>query len=245
MTFGKLKYRGVFVTATEAGAGKTMLAAGLLGILRQEGVNVGVMKPVASGAIECDSGKRISQDVEMLIDFSGADDPWELINPYCLATPVTPVLAAKIEGVNIDLARIRACFEAISARHEFVVVEGADGLLSPLADGLVVADLIHVLDLPVIIVSPPDQGTINHTLLTMECLKNRQLTALGFFFNRFPGSPNLVESTNAEVVTSVSGVPHLGSLPELGDFYSQQQVIEAFQRAIPKERLREVLCELD
>ena len=216
MKFGKLKYRGVFVTGTDTSVGKTMVAAGLVGLLREHGFNVGVMKPVASGAIECDSGKLISQDVEMLVKFSGVEDPWELINPYCLATPVTPALAAKIEGVIFDFERIRHCFEVISANHEFIVVEGASGVMSPLTDNLVVADLIGMLDLPSIIVSHPDQGTINHTLLTIECLKHRNLEVLGFFLNRFPDSPNLAESTNAEIVTTVSGVPHLGSVQELG-----------------------------
>ena len=237
------KYRGVFVTGTDTSVGKTMVAAGLVGLLKKEGIDVGVMKPVASGAIECDSGQLISQDVEMLVRFSGAKDSWELINPYCLATPVTPALAAKIEGIGIDLDRIKQCFEAISVEHKFIVVEGAGGVMTPLSDNLVVADLIRFLDLPAIIVSRPDQGTINHTLLTIECLRNRQLKALGFFFNRFPDFPNLAESTNAEIVTTVSGVPHLGSVLELGDFFSQQQVTEAFASSVLRERLLEALCD--
>ncbi len=243
MKLRKIKYRGVFVTGTDTSVGKTMVAAGLVGLLKEEGVDVGVMKPVASGAIECDSGKLISQDVEMLVKFSGAEDPWEIINPYCLVTPVTPALAAKIEGISLDFDRIKQCFEALSVKHEFIVVEGAGGVMSPLSDDLVMADLIHLLDLPAIIVSRPDLGTINHTLLTIECLRNRQIEPLGFFLNRFPDSPNLAESTNAEIVSTVSGVPHLGSIQELGDFFSQRQVIEAFARSIAKERLLKVLCD--
>src|SRR5262245_39345100 len=114
MGLEKLKYQGVFVSATDTSVGKTTLAAGLIGFLKKQGLNVGGMKPVASGAIECDSGKLISQDAEMLVKFSESSDSWEWINPYCLATPVTPALAAKIEGVTIDLSHIRGCFAELS-----------------------------------------------------------------------------------------------------------------------------------
>ena len=132
MSFGKLKFKGVFVTATDTSVGKTTVAAGLIGFLKRQGIDVGVMKPVASGAIECDSGKLISQDAEMLVKFSGSTDPWEWINPYCLATPVTPSLAAKIEGINIDFRKLRNILDEISQKHDFVVVEGAGGAMSPI-----------------------------------------------------------------------------------------------------------------
>jgi dethiobiotin synthetase len=237
----KLKFRGVFISATDTSVGKTTLAAGLIGFLRKKGINVGVMKPVASGAIECDSGKLISQDAEMLVKFSESSDPWEWINPYCLATPVNPALAAKIEGVTIDLSRITRCFEEISHKHDFVVVEGAGGLMSPVFENLLVRDMICAMDLPVVIVSRAALGTINHTLMTFECLSHRGIETLGFFLNRFPRNPNLSESTNAEIITSISGVPHLGSVPELGDFFSQHDLIEEFSRSLHRDQFLEIL----
>jgi dethiobiotin synthetase len=241
MGLENLKYRGVFVSATDTSVGKTTLAAGLVGFLRKQGVNVGVMKPVASGAIECDSGKLISQDAEMLVKFSESSDPWEWINPYCLATPVTPALAAKIEGVTIDMTRIQSCFEELSRRHDFVVVEGAGGVMSPIFENLLVADMISALGLPVIIVSRSLLGTINHTLMTFECLRQREIKILGFFLNRFPEKPNLSESTNAEIITSVSGVSFFGSVPDLGDFFSQHDLVEKFSRSIHRNQLLEAL----
>jgi len=243
MSFRKLKFRGVFISATDTSVGKTTLAAGLVGFLKKQGVDVSVMKPVAAGAIECDSGKLISQDAEMLVRFSGSFDPWGWINPYCLATPVTPALAAKIEGVTIDLHKITSCFLEISRKHEFVVVEGAGGVMSPIFENLLVADMIKALDLPAIIVSRAGLGTINHTLMTFECLRTRQIPILGFLVNRFPKDPNLSESTNAEIITSVSGIPHLGSIPELGDFFSQQDLVENFSNSIHRDKLLEVLCD--
>jgi len=241
MGLEKLKYKGVFVSATDTSVGKTTLAAGLVGFLKRQGIDVGVMKPVASGAIECDSGRLISQDAEMLVKFSESSDPWEWINPYCLATPVTPALAAKIEGVTIDLTRIQSCFAELSKKHEFVVVEGAGGIMSPIFENLLVADLISALGLPVIIVSRTVLGTINHTLMTFECLRRREIGILGFFLNRFPRKPNLSESTSAEIITSVSGVAHFGSIPDLGDFFSQHDLVDEFSRSIHRDQLMEAL----
>ncbi len=238
----KLKFRGIFISATDTSVGKTTLAAGLMGFLKREGIDVGVMKPVASGAIETDSGKLISQDAEMLVKFSGSTDPWEWINPYCLATPVTPSLAARIEGVTIDFERIRSCFEQIANRHDLVIVEGAGGLMSPIFETLVVADMIEKLGLPVVVVARATLGTINHTLMTFECLDIRKIHNLGFFLNRFPKNPNLAERTNAEIIASISGVTHLGSIPDLGDFFSQQDLIDNFSSSIQREKFLEILC---
>jgi len=237
----RFKFQGVFISATDTSVGKTTLAAGLIGFLKNQGVDVGVMKPVASGAIECDSGKLISQDAEMLVKFSGSSDPWEWISPYCLATPVSPALAAKIEGVTIDFRRIRRCFEEIAHKHDFVVVEGAGGVMSPVFDSLLVTDLIIAMALPVMIVSRSSLGTINHTLMTIECLNRRQIGVLGFFLNRFPKNPNLSESTNAEIISTVSGIPHLGSVPDLGDFFSQHDLVAEFSRSIHRDQLLETL----
>jgi dethiobiotin synthetase len=243
MNSGKLKIKGVFVTATNTGVGKTTVAAGLVGFLKQQGIDVGVMKPVATGAIECDSGKLISQDAEMLVKFSGSTDPWQWINPYCLATAVTPSLAARIEGVSIDFAKLKSIQDDILKRHDFIVVEGAGGALSPVFENLVVADLIKALELPAVIVSRSSLGTINHTLMTYECLSLRQIQVLGFFLNRFPRNPNLAEGTNAEIIVSVGGLAHLGSISEMGDIFSQQDVVETFTQGVHGNQLLDILFE--
>ncbi|MEW5978859.1 MAG: dethiobiotin synthase [Acidobacteriota bacterium] len=241
MNLRKLGSRGIFITATDTSVGKTTVAAGMIGYLKRLGYNVGVMKPVASGAIETEAGRLISQDAEMLVKFSGSEDPWEWINPYCFSAAVTPALAARIEGVTIDFGRIRECFHQMAERHDLVVVEGAGGVLSPVFEKLYVADLISLLELPVMIVSRAALGTINHTLMTCEALRSRNLRTVGFFLNRFPRTPNLSESTNAEIISSLSGLPHLGSIPEMDDFFSQQDVINTFSSSVNQERLMDVL----
>jgi dethiobiotin synthetase len=242
MGFEKLKFRGVFITATDTSVGKTTVAAGLVGFLKKQGVNVGVMKPVASGAVERESGTLVSQDAQTLVEFSGSSDPLDWINPYCLASPVTPSLAARIEGVEIKFDKIGSCFQEISGRHTFVVVEGAGGVMSPISDNLLVVDMIRALNLPAVIVSRATLGTINHTLLTLECLQIRQIETLGFILNRFPRNPGLSERTNAEIIAAVGSIPHLGSIPELGDLFSQQDVVEAFSNSVQRDKLSQVLC---
>lgn len=241
----QFKNKGVFVTATDTSVGKTTVAAGLVGFLKKQGLDVGVMKPVASGAIECDTGKLISQDAEMLVKFAACSDPWEWVNPYCLAAAVTPSLAARIEGVTIRFDKIREAYQGIIERHDFVVVEGAGGVMSPVFENLVVADLIRALNLPALIVSRSGLGTINHTIMTSECLRMRQVPVLGFLLNRFPKNPNLAESTNAEIIATVGGLTHLGSIPEMGDLFSQQQVIESFCQGVHRDQLLELLCDSD
>ena len=122
-----------------------------------------------------------------------------------------------------------------------MVVEGAGGVMSPIFENLLVADMISALGLPVIIVSRTTLGTINHTLMTFECLRRREIGILGFFLNRFPKKPNLSESTSAEIITAVSGVSHFGSVPDLGDFFSQHDLVEEFSRSIHRDQLLEAL----
>ncbi|MFN8008212.1 MAG: dethiobiotin synthase [Terriglobia bacterium] len=243
MSQRRLKAKGIFITATDTSVGKTTIAAGLIGYLKRQGFDIGVMKPVASGAIECDTGKLISQDAEMLVKFSGAVDPWEWINPYCLATAVTPALAAKIEGVTIDLDVIRESFSKLSSKHELVIVEGAGGILSPLFEQLVMLDLISLLELPTLIVARSALGTINHTLMTYQCLRARNVEVIGFLLNRFPRNPNLAESTNAELISRVGGVEFLGSIQEMGDFFSQADLIDAFASSIYRDKLLDKILE--
>jgi dethiobiotin synthetase len=243
MSVRRLRSKGIFVTATDTSVGKTTIAAGLIGYLKRQGIDIGVMKPVASGAMECDTGKLISQDAEMLVKFSGATDPWEWINPYCLSTTATPALAAKIEGITIDLDVIRDDFIKLSNKHEFVVVEGAGGVMSPLFEQLVMLDLISLLELPTLIVARSSLGTINHTLMTYHCLKMRQVDVVGFMLNRFPRSPNLAESTNAELISRVGGLDFLGSIPEMGDFFSQSELIDIFSASVHRAKLLDKIIE--
>ena len=237
----KLRYKAIFVTATDTEIGKTSVAVGLIHFLRELGLNIGVMKPVASGVVKVSEGQGISTDMEILVEASNSKDPEAWINPYCFSTAVAPSLAAKLEGVEVGLPRIRNCFEQIFSRHDLVVVEGAGGVLSPVSEKLLMVDIIKCLQLPAVIVSKASLGAINQTVMTYECLKYRSVDCLGFFLNRYPQLPTLAERTNAELIASLIETPCLGSLPDLGLSFDASELRKNFLKSIDKKELLEVL----
>ncbi len=197
--------KGIFVTGTDTGVGKTVIAAGIAAGLRARGFDVGVMKPVAAGGRE---------DADLLRLASGADDDPDLINPVCLRHPLSPNVAAQIEGVSVDIAGIERAARQLSRRHDLLVVEGAGGLLVPIRDDFFVADLALRLGLPLLIVARRGLGTINYTLMTMECAKGRGIAVAGVVYNdAVRTEEGIAERTNPEVVERLSGEPCLGIVP--------------------------------
>ena len=219
----RLRCRGFFVTGTDTGVGKTLVAAGLAAWLRVHGVNVGVMKPVASGG----SRRRVdgrarwcSGDARLLAQAAGVPLEWPLINPICFRDPLAPYAAAKREGRSLEWHRIDAAYAALRHRHELVIVEGVGGLLVPLTRTATVSDLIRRMQLPCLIVARTRLGTLNHTLLTVEQAQRDGLNVLGVVLNASePSSSNpgarLAERTNPDVLRACLPVPLLGVLPHL------------------------------
>jgi dethiobiotin synthetase len=205
--------RSIFVTGTDTEVGKTVVAGVLAVVLKRRGLDVGVMKPVASGGVR--RGKTlVSEDAIFLKRAADCDDPLDLINPICLEPPLSPHVAARVSGVTIDWARIDEAYETLSTRHEMLVVEGAGGLLVPLTDDFLVADLARKWDLPLVVASRIGLGTINHTLLTVEAARHRGLTVAGIIFNGYDESrAGTAERTNPDEIARLAGVPILGILP--------------------------------
>lgn len=214
--------KGLFVTGTDTGVGKTIVTAALARALRLRGVNVGVMKPVTSGCREQD-GELISDDAELLAWAAGFNCD-EDVAPYRLREPIAPADAAKIDGVRVDFGRIAECYRRLAARYEFVLVEGAGGLMVPLNGGMLVADLARHLGLPLLVVARPGLGTINHTVLTCFAATQMELEVRGVIVNRYPAVPGLAERGAAHQIGSLCGAPVLGVWPELQG--SQEQVVE-------------------
>jgi dethiobiotin synthetase len=198
---------GIFIIGTDTEVGKTVVAAGLAGTLKLEGVNVGVMKPVATGGVRRE-GVLVSPDA--LFMSAAADLPVEpqLVNPYCYEVPAAPLVAARGHE-PVDLSVVKESFDALCARHEIVVVEGVGGLMVPLGENLMLPDLIRALDLPVLVVARAGLGTINHSLLTIQCARADGLKVVGFVTNR-PGSDGLVERTNPAIVSKYGDMPCFG-----------------------------------
>jgi len=204
--------RGVFVTGTDTGVGKTLVAAALTRYLRREGVDVGVMKPVESGVT---SPATLGPDAALLQWAAATEDSPDLVSPYRLCAPLAPSLAAQEAGERIDLERIGAAKVALEQRHEFLVVEGAGGLFVPLAGGLLVADLVLQLRLPLLVVCRPGLGTINHTLLTVHAARTMAIPLAGFIINGMPSHPDAAEASAPHTLASLASADLLGVLPRV------------------------------
>jgi len=171
-----------FITGTDTGVGKTYVACELIRQFVAQGLKVVGMKPVAAGR-EFVHGVWVHDDVQKLIAASNVSAPIELVNPYCFDEPIAPHIAAEKAGVNIQIEVIFKAYRALCKLADVVIVEGAGGFLVPLNDKETLADLALALDIPIILVVGVKLGCINHTLLTAEAIKVRNLTLHGWVAN--------------------------------------------------------------
>lgn len=178
-----LSSRGVFVTGTDTEIGKTFCSRLLITALQQRGLRVAGMKPVASGAY-FHEGRLVNDDALQLQAQSGLDHPYALVNPYVFEPPMAPHLAARRAGKVIESGPIRQAYERLQQDVDQVVVEGVGGWRVPLADGLSVSDLPHLLNLPIVLVVGMRLGCLNHTLLTMESIEKLGLKTAGWIANQ-------------------------------------------------------------
>ena len=174
--------RGVFITGTDTGVGKTVAACALVRALRGRGVDVGVMKPMETGV-----GRDGPLDAQALRDASGVKDTIEEICPLQFALPAAPNVAAAAESRVVDLEVVRDGFKALASRHKMMIVEGAGGLLVPTAGSGDMGSLAEDLDLPIIVVARMALGTINHTLLTLKEIERRGLALAGVILSESNG----------------------------------------------------------
>lgn len=233
----KEKPKGIFITGTDTGVGKTLVAAGLIKALHRQGCHPGYFKPLASGALKARQG-LVAPDVHFVLKTTGLEDPSPLINPVCLHPPLTPLTAAEITGIEWKVQSIIQKFRTLQKRYPFLVVEGVGGVMVPLKKRFLVIDLMEKIGLPALVVARPSLGTINHTLMTLTLLKQRGLPVLGFLFNGHKGRPGLAERTAPRVISEISGVPFWGSLsfdPEVSETdYSLGSIPKRLGEMVPK-----------
>ena len=203
-----LDLSGVFVTGTDTGVGKTVAVAAIGLAARAAGRDAVPLKPAQTGV---EPGGV--DDAEFVQSVLGTDEAPEAVCPYRLRAPLAPAVAASLEGVRLDPRRVRKRLEDLRGRHDLVVVEGAGGLLAPFCEGVDMAGLATMLDLPIVVVARPGLGTLNHTLLTLEAAHRRGLTVLGVILAGLAAEPGLDEMTNPGVLARLSPVPLVGVLP--------------------------------
>ena len=160
--------RGIFITATDTGVGKTLVTSALVMCLTQRGIDVGVMKPIETGVSR---SAKAQSDGARLRSAAGSHDPMAEVCPYVFRLPVAPLSAARAEGKTVRVATIMRAFHALRQKHAFMAVEGVGGIEVPITQSLNVLDLIYQMKLSAIVVGQSGLGGINHALLTLHALR--------------------------------------------------------------------------
>ncbi|MEE8493661.1 MAG: dethiobiotin synthase [Nitrospirales bacterium] len=213
---------GCFVAGTDTGVGKTVVTAALSLRLCRQGVRVGVMKPIETGL---NTDHSAHSDAMRLRASACVSDPLDAVSPYRLPLPLAPMDAARHAGETLDVDRILAAFGDLASRHSFMLVEGAGGILVPIARGVSFRDLIVRLGLPTIIVGRLTLGGINHGLLTIEALQQYGIVVRGIVLNQISQAenssvpqqnssvPQMQRESCLQLLRELSGVPVIGPLP--------------------------------
>jgi len=231
--------KGLFVTGTDTGVGKTALSALLLAEIRRRKINAAPIKPVQTGCVKPETGNlklEEEQDAEFQVssltshvsslsvpdldyalsmaDMEVSDEDYRNMAPYTFEPACSPHLAANLAGTEIDIAEMIIAARTLASDYEFVVAEGAGGIMVPLNRREMMLDLMQALKLPVLIAARPGLGTINHTLLSIRALRSDGLDIAGVVFVASqPAEPGYIEEDNGTTIEQFGKVPILGTIP--------------------------------
>ncbi|NOZ69639.1 MAG: dethiobiotin synthase [Deferribacteres bacterium] len=205
--------KGIFMTGTGTGVGKTFVSTGLIMAMKERGLDVCPVKPVESGC-RISKGEAVPADALGLLRASGVKETLNTINPYRLRHPLAPSVAAEMEGVVISRKKIlSACCRLLNS-YDVVIIEGAGGIMTPVYKRYLFLDLAADLGLPVVVVSAAGLGTINHTLLTIEAARGRGLEVAAVVINHAVKSrKGPAERTNPGVIARLARVDVAGIVP--------------------------------
>lgn len=227
--------KGIFITGTDTGVGKTIVSAAIIRALIKKGIKVGAMKPAETGCartevrsqksdVRSENESLIPSDGMFLKEMAEMDDSIDMITPIRYEEPLAPMVASELEKIPVEINNIFDAYNVLSKKYDFMVVEGVGGLLVPILKRqeakdkgqkvYFVADLIKDLELPVIVVARPTLGTINHTLLTVNYALREGINVFGVIINfNNPPENSLAEKTNPDVLKELCPVPVIGILP--------------------------------
>ena len=207
--------KGYFVTATGTDVGKTFITALLVKKWRDSGIDAGYYKAALSGA-ELRDGKWVAGDADYVKRIANLPDSQEQLVSYIYKEAVSPHLAARKEGNPVELAKVKADFDAACARHEFVFAEGSGGIICPIRyddQKIFLVDIMKTLDLPLVIVTTAALGSINACVLTVEYARSHGLAVRGLIVNRYGCSGNLeMEDDNIRMMQDLTGLEILAKV---------------------------------
>ena len=222
--------KGIFIIGTDTDVGKTFVNGGITYKLKQDSYKVISYKPIQSGG-------TIPQDCKYVKEVCDLNNPYEEMNSYCLKEEVSPHLAARMESISIDKEKIVNHYKDLIDKYDYVIVEGAGGIVVPLIENeYFVYDLIKDLDIDVVIVARAGVVTINHTVLTNEFLKQKDIKAKGIIINQY--NEKFYEDDNIEAIENLTKLQVVGKLSKIHDF-TKENIIEEYKK-LDLEKLKKL-----
>lgn len=196
---------GIFITGTDTGIGKTLMTLGIALALKGQDRDVVMMKPLSCGPTGENDVLLYRRHLKL------TDDP-KLLNPYWFPLPAAPIVAAKSAKKKIDIQKITRAYKKLCDTHEIVLVEGVGGLMVPIFPKYTVRELILAFGAPTIVIARAGLGTLNHTIMTVEILKESKIPIIGIILNGFRGG-DPTEKTNGKVIEEHTGISVLAEVP--------------------------------
>jgi len=227
--------KAYFITGTDTGVGKTSIMAGLAGSMRKLGVDVGVMKPIATGNPSKTGFK--SSDVAKLVEIAGIKDPENLVNPVFFSLPTSPYDATKFLELSVDMSLIFDQFKKLLSLHEILLVEGIGGIMTPITQNFFVADMIKGMGIETIIVTRATIGTLNHTVMTCNMCKDYGIKIRGLVINNFDEKGTPAEKNAPATLYEITNIPILGTVPFIKDLNNLEKIIEHVEKNIDVKSL--------
>ncbi|WP_195938481.1 dethiobiotin synthase [Romboutsia sp. 1001713B170131_170501_G6] len=207
--------KGIFVIGTNTDIGKTFVSGAITYKLKKHNKNVIPYKPIQSGGIE-ENIKIIPPDIKYIRDICDLDIDYNTMNTYCLKTEVSPHLACNIENVYINKENIINHYNKLLKIYDYVVAEGAGGIVVPITNDYFLYDLIKDLNMDVVIVASASVGTINHSVLTYEFLKSKNIKCRGIFINNY--KKKFYEDDNIKMIREITKLDVVGILNKIDNF---------------------------
>jgi dethiobiotin synthase len=239
----KIMHNGIFITGTDTDVGKTMVTAGLLTYLRNNSINAIPMKPIQTGCKKTKDG-YIVPDLEYSLKISNLkiSTPKKALAPYCYEPACSPHLAAELTNHYPNILKIKKDIHDIANIHDYVLIEGAGGIMVPINKTEMMLDLMKEIGFPVVLVARAGLGTINHTLMSIEVLRNAGIHIVGVFINNV-----LPESKEDEFIrkNNIKAIEKYGNIKILGVIKHQKNTndidfVQVFKKSlINKNKLME------
>lgn len=217
------KKNSIFITGVDTDIGKTFVSVGLCLALENNGLKIGYFKPFQSGAINA-----IAPDVQELKKYT---NDVKTLYSYLFKEEVSPHLAGVLNDIEVDIEKVKVDLINFKKENDYVVIEGAGGLYCPAVKGKLFADIITELNQEIIIVTTPDLGRINHTLMTIDCAKKRGIKIKGVIINKMPNEKTLSQENFVNELKMFSDVEILGIIPEMKN-PTKNEIIKQFSSII-------------